>query len=288
MALTSKIGCGKLAIVVAGAFAIMSVQAVENAPLAAGMTAVRMLDFSGGAEQFKASLAALEAGTPEWERAMLGYAVCLHRRQPDMKADKEKAGASYDNVIARNSGSVYYQMALLFRGQLAERVDYFGDKGEPDLAVGYYGRLLDESPDSALAPYAALYRAQAQAFTMDAAQAQTAVDQLRAWIGKHPANPLCALQWMLIADINYHPLGDYEAAVRALVAGEAAGLPSSVLVDQYWWKTANLARLAGDKPLARHCLGKILELETSAFKAVACDLLAEMGGAGGATAATNN
>jgi hypothetical protein len=171
---------------------------------------------------------------------------------------------------------VRYQLALLLRGQLADRVDYFGDEPRPDEAVDWYSRLLTEHPDSPLAPYAALYRAQSKGFGADSGKASAAVQELQSWIGTHPDNPLLALQWMLIADVQYYPLKNYAAAAAAMVAAEKAGLPESVLQDQCWWKTANFALLANDRALAEAYLKKLVLLETSAFKAVARDKLAEL------------
>ncbi len=262
--------------VVAGALAVISVQAVENTPLEAGMTAVRMLDFSGGAEQFKASLKVLEVGTPEWEKAMLGYAVCLHRRQPDTKSDKLSAGECYEQIIERRSGSVYWQLALLFCGRLADRVDYLGDEPRREQAVEYYARLLSSSPDSALAPYAALYRAHSRAFSMKVEDARQAVVELEEWVGGHADNALASVQWLLIADLSYYPLKSYGAAARAMVAAEKAGLPSSVLPDEFWWKAANFALLAEDTDLAREYLEKIIRLGASGFIAPARDKLEQM------------
>ena len=121
-----------------------------------------------------------------------------------------------------------------------------------------------------------MYRAQSKAFGVDAKKASAAVQELETWIGTHPDNPLLALQWMLIADVRYYPLRDYVAAAKAMVAAEKAGLPESVQRDQCWWKTANFALLAKDRELARGYLEKLEALESSAFKAVARDKLAEL------------
>mgnify|MGYP006299748217 CR=1 FL=1 len=243
------------------------------APVDAGMTAVRMLDFSGGAEKFKEVIAVADPDTETWEKAVLGYAVCLHRRQPDTKADKESAAEYYEEIIERGSGSVYCRLALLFRGKLADRIDYFGDEPRPMQAVEYYTRLLDDYPDSELAAYAALYRAQSQAFAMAPEKSRRAIDALKVWLEKHPDNPLAAVQWMLIADISYYPLKDYANAAKSMIMAEKAGLPSSVLLDEFWWKTANFALLAGDTGLARAYLEKIIGLDASGFIAPARDKL---------------
>ncbi len=246
------------------------------APVDAGMTAVRMLDFSGGAEKFKEAIAAADPDTETWEQTVLGYAVCLHRRQPDTKADKESAAEYYEKVIERGSGSVYCRLALLFRGKLADRIDYFGDEPRPIQAVEYYTRLLDDYPDSELAAYAALYRAQSQAFAMAPEKSRRAIVDLEDWLGRNPDNPLAAVQWMLIADISYYPLKDYANAAKSMIMAEKAGPPSSVLLDEFWWKTANFALLAGDTDLARTYLEKIIRLDASGFIAPARDKLGQL------------
>lgn len=251
------------------------VTAAES-PLDAGMTTMLMLDFSGAAAKFKEAIAGAGPGTEAWEKAVLGYAVCLHHRQPGTKADKQLAAEYYEKIIERGSGSIQYQLALLFMGKLEDRVDYFGDEPQPVKAAEYYSHLLSDHPDSELATYSALYRAQSLAFSMDPDKSRRAVEDLKAWLDRHPANPLAAVQWMLVADISYYPLQDYASAAQAMIMAENAGLPGSVLLDEFWWKTANFAWLAGDEELAREYLNKITRLDASGFIAPARDKLEQM------------
>jgi len=253
-----------------------SVLATGADDLASAAADVGLLDFRTAGGKFLRSMENAEPGSAPWEQAALGYALALHWQEPDLRENKVKADQYYERIIEQRSGSMRYQLALLYRGQLAERVDYFGDKPRPDEAIGWYSRLLTEHPDTPLAPYAALYRAQSKAFGAEADKAAAAVQELETWIGTHPDNPLLALQWMLIADVQYYPLKNYAAAAGAMVAAEKAGLPESVLRDQCWWKTANFAMLALDRELARWYLEKLVALESSAFKAVARDKLAEL------------
>ncbi len=238
-----------------------------------GFQSLSLMDFSAASRDFSEEMRKAKTGSPEWETAALGYAVCLHRRQPDRESDKTEAARLYKQIIAGKSGSMNYQLALLFSGELAARSDYFGDKPEQEKAIELYDTLIDNFPKSPLAPYAALYRAQTKAFLKSAAKSREAVDELQAWLKVNPNNPLASVHWLFISDVLYYPLEDFGASAGALLEGEAAGLPPGIQKDEYWWRIANIALKGNDKGIAEKYFSKLSELEYSKFKTPAKDKL---------------
>jgi tetratricopeptide (TPR) repeat protein len=244
--------------------------------ISSALDSISLLDFANAASKLDTILKSSGAGTPEWEKASLSKAVCLHCQQPDRESDKAEAARLYDQIIEKKSGSISYQLALLFRGNLADRVDYLGDKPDPEKALKCYDTLLSGFPNSSLAPYAVLYRAEAKCFTDPKKDCAAAIAELESWLKQHPDNSLASLQWYFIADIRYYPLGDCKGATTAMLQSEKAGLPPAILRDEFWWKLANLAAMGGDKVLAETYLNKILNLEFSRLKTASKNMLAEM------------
>jgi tetratricopeptide (TPR) repeat protein len=238
-----------------------------------GLQSLSLMDFSTASRDFSEEMRKAKPGSPEWETAALGYAVCLHRRQPDRESDKSEAARLYKQIIAGKSGSMNYQLALLFSGDLAARSDYFGDRPEQEKAIERYNTLIENFPKSPLVPYAVLYRAQTKVFLKSQERSREAVDELQAWLKVNPNNPIASVHWLFISDVLYHPLEDFIASAGALLEGEAAGLPPGIQKDEYWWRIANIALKGNDKGIAERYFSKLSELEYSKFKTPAKDKL---------------
>jgi len=208
------------------------------------------LDFRKPVAAFEKAREKAAPGTPEWIEATIGLAVSLHQRQPAAKADKERAAALYDDVVAAAAGRPVQALALLLRARLADRPDFVGDTPDPPLARTLYGRILTDWPDSPLAHHAAIYRSQLDIFTMDPERARRGVKEMREWIAAHPKNPLASLQWLLIGYAYMHPLNDPAQTVRAYEQAEAAGLPAHTNLGVFYLQAAVLAEKAGDKATA--------------------------------------
>lgn len=238
-----------------------------------GFQSLSLMDFSAASRNFSGEISKAKPGSPEWETATLAYAVCLHRRQPDRESDKTEADRLYKQIIAGKSGSMNYQLALLFSGDLAARSDYFGDRPEQEKAIERYNTLIENFPKSPLAPYAALYRAQTKVFLKSQVRSREAVEELRTWLKANPNNSLASVHWLFISDVLYYPLQDFGASAGALLEGEAAGLPPGIQKDEYWWRIANIALKGNDKGIAKKYFSKLSELEYSRFKTPAKDKL---------------
>lgn len=211
---------------------------------------VGFLNFKGGVKSFRDAQRAATPNAADWREATLGLALCLHQAQPDTESDKKEAATLYDALITQAADWELLPVVLLLRARLAERIDYFGDPQDPQLARSLYERIITDYPDHPLSNQVALFRSQQLIFTMDRTVAQEGVDLMEAWLATHPDNPLAALHWMLLGAAHQYPLKQPGKAVAAYEHAMRAGLPPSVKLDSYYWKLANLAEQADDKDTA--------------------------------------
>jgi len=138
-------------------------------------TEVGYMNFRGAGKQFSRIVETAAPGTPAELKAKLGLALCLQHRQPDVQSDKDRAVRLYDELIKETTGNPLQAVVLLLRARMADQVDYFGDKPDPEAARRLYDQLIATWPDSPLIHRAALYRAQAAIFTMTADSARRGI-----------------------------------------------------------------------------------------------------------------
>ncbi len=239
---------------------------------------VAYLDFRRAAPRFEAARRAAPPAGTAWRDATLGLALCLHQRQPDVRADKERAATLYDELIAASAGDAVQATALLLRGKLAQLVDYFGDDEDPLAAAVFYERVLRDWSDSPCAPEAALYLAQTAIFSMDREQAAGGIARLATWLQAHPDNPFAATQWLLISLGYRMPLENEGAAAEAGLSVLQAGLPMTAKRDGLYWRIAAMAQQAGKRELARDCYARIItEVQRSAYAYMARQRILAMG-----------
>ena len=208
------------------------------------------MNFKGAGSGFSQILKRAKPSSPEYIRASLGHALSLQHRQPDVKSDKLRAAAIYDELIPMTEGDPVQALVLLLRARLADQIDYFGDEPERETARGLYTRLIRTWADSPLVHQAAIYRSEVDIFQPDKDTARRGVEEMEAWIARYPDNPLVSLQWQLIGWAYVHPLDDAGKSVEAFLAAEAAGLPAHTKLDSYYWRLANLAEKAGNRKVA--------------------------------------
>ena len=239
---------------------------------------VEYLDYRRATPQFQKLQKAAIPGSTEWREATLGLALCLHQRQPDVKADKEQAAELYDALISGSDGVPIQATGLLLRGKLAQLVDYFGDEEDFSSASRFYGRVLRDWPDSLCAGEAALYLAQCEIFTMDKTAALKSIEALEAWVAAHPDNPYAASHWLLISLACRMPLEDVGRAVDASVNALAAGLPEEMSVDLLYWRIGTMSQKAGMLDVARDFYTRIIvDVQRSAYTYMAQQRIKAMG-----------
>jgi tetratricopeptide (TPR) repeat protein len=239
---------------------------------------VAYLDFRRAAPRFEAARQKVPPGSREWYTATLGLALCLHQRQPDMRADKDRAAGLYDELILATPKNEIQATALLLRGKLEQFVDFFGDEADPSAAAAYYARVLRDWPASICAHEAVLYLAQTAIFTMDKRQANAGIARLRAWIEAHPDNPFAATQWLLVSLAYRMPFEDVGTAAEVGLNALHAGLPKETKLDGLYWQIANMARQAGKRELARDFYARIIqEVQRSTYAYMARQRILDMG-----------
>ncbi len=238
-----------------------------------GLQMIGMLDFRKAAAFYERKMNKAKAGTMEWRRNAFLYAVSLMRRLPDRAEDKELAAEVLDDLINAGVQKPFSDGALLFRGKLAEQIDFHGDTPDFEGAAEYYGKLINERPKSKYRDYAVLCRAQVAVYTMDEKRIKAAIKQLMAWLEKYPKNRYAAVEWFLIADAARYPLKDYKLSLHALLQIEKNGVPACLLVDYFYWQVGNTAFEAKEMKTAALFYNKILKLDRSKFSTIAGDML---------------
>jgi tetratricopeptide (TPR) repeat protein len=218
--------------------------------LAAAWQEARYLNFKKSHRMFEGLRRDAPPNSEAWIECTLGLAISLHHTQPDVRADKERAGKLYDELIGACTSPTILPQVLLLRARLADQVDYTGDRPDLDAARSLYARLQTEFPRSRQANEAVLYLGHAAAMSGNASEASTAVEEIKEWIDTHPNNPLASLQWDLVGRLYMYPLDDPAAAVEAFLKAEATGLPPMTQMDAFFWRIANLAERGKDPKTA--------------------------------------
>jgi tetratricopeptide (TPR) repeat protein len=246
--------------------------------VAAAWQDVAYLDYRRAAPHFEAVRKSAVPGSREWHEATLGFALCLHQRQPDVKSDKEAASELYDALIAATDGNEIQATALLLRGKLAQLIDYYGDEEDFEAAAGFYRRILSDWPDSKCADEAALYLAQCSFFSMDREEAGKAADVLEKWLAAHKASRYASSHWLLLALAHRMPLENQAAAVDASIKAVEAGLPKEIALDEVYWRIATMAKNSGRNEIARDFYARIIvEVQRSRYTYSAWQCIREMG-----------
>ncbi|MBL7077358.1 MAG: hypothetical protein ISS31_07790 [Kiritimatiellae bacterium] len=259
--------------------AVLSVVgAAQASELTSAWEDVGFLDYRRAFPQFERVQKIAAPQSPEWQQATLGMALCLHQRQPDVKAHKERAAELYDALVAASDEAPIQATALLLRGKLDQLVDYFGDEENFAGAARSYERILRDWPESSSAGEAALYLAQTAIYTMDKDATRKGMAQLEAWVKAHPDTPYAASHWLLIALGHRMPLEDQGAAVDASLNALKAGLPKEMKVDLLYWRIATMAQNAGKLAVARDFYTRIIvEVQRSSYTYMAQERIREMG-----------
>jgi len=269
---------GLHATIASGVAALSIVGAAHATELTSAWEDVGYLDYRRALPQFESARKGAADSSPEWQQATLGMALCLHQRQPDTKADKERAAELYDALIAASDKVPIQATALLLRGKLDQLVDYFGDEENFAGAATFYERVLRDWPDSSSAGEAALYLGQTAVYTMDKDAARKAIAQLKIWAHAHPDNPYAASHWLLIALGHRMPLENQGAAVEASLNALKAGLPKEMKVDLLYWRIATMARNSGNLEVARDFYTRIIvEVQRSSYTYMAQEQIREIG-----------
>jgi hypothetical protein len=238
-----------------------------------GLKQISLLNYRKAAAIYKDKMDDAKPDSPEWRKNAFLYAVSLMRRLPDRAGDKLEAAEVLDKLILAGSKAAYYDGALLFRGKLAEQIDYYGDTPDFTGAYKYYDTLVKECPKSKYRDYAVFCRAQVEIYSMDKKRVKIAIVKLRNWLKKHPKNNYAVAEWYLISSAAMYPLKDYKLALSSLMEIEKNGLPSSMVVDNFYWRTGRVAMQAGNMAVATAFFKKILKLERSRFGTVSKDML---------------
>ncbi|NQU40424.1 MAG: hypothetical protein HQ523_10765 [Lentisphaerae bacterium] len=247
--------------------AALATQAMAAEDIAAIFDDIAHLDMRRASLTAARAVKAHPKGSPEWTTATLCLAVSLHHRQPDIKRDKEKAAALYDELIASQVPPPALPLAMIMRGRLADQIDYAGDTLDTATAVGLYERVMQDWPDTFFADVAIYHLTEVELSSMDAEATRVALDRLRAWLARRPNNPMAPVQWTLIGTSSFRPpLEDYAGAIEAFEKAIAIGLPEQIPLDAIYWRMGGIAEKSGTNDKAIQFYRKIItEVARSSF-----------------------
>ncbi|NLF39836.1 hypothetical protein GX586_10345 [bacterium] len=209
--------------------------------LAAAVGEMAGFGFGEAHELFDHALRHAAPGTPAWQQAIFGKAVCAHQFSPSSQRLIEEADTLYRQLLAECPDSPYAPRATMHLGRMRELGDYYGDA--PDLAGArvLYQQVIDRWPTQDIAGEALLRIAGTFIQTYDATQAVHGVSLLESWLRTHPGEPLAAAMWQYMGGAYLNPLNNHARALDCYLEADRHGL---LVLGKEWvvyWRIATIA-----------------------------------------------
>ncbi len=241
--------------------------------LAQGSSELAQFTFDHPRSLFSEVIARSAKGSPEWQQATFGLAVCLQNNSPVVAEAITEASRLYSELIATSPESTFAPRATLNLGRIAELVDYFKDPVDLEAARARYSEVMTRWPDQDIASEAALRLASAYA-QEDTTEANTkAIATLETWLAQHPKDPLASGMYQWLGDTYYMRAADAKQAVRCYIAADDLGLLWRGREGIVYWRIAQIAeRKLKDRDLAVRYYTKLCEKAQTSGKAFEAQL----------------
>ena len=207
-------------------------------------------------------------GSPGWQQAIFGQAVCLQQIAPATAGNLDAATKLYKLLIEKYPVSPYATQSMMALGRLAELVDYLGDAPDRPAARQWYEKARQVSGDASdLASEATVRIAATYIQEMDADLVKKGITILTDWLKQHPKNALASAMWQYAGDSYLYPLSDYGQALDCYLKADAIGLLEKGREGPTYWRMANLADRVGNNDVAITYYTKIIEKTPTSGKA---------------------
>jgi tetratricopeptide (TPR) repeat protein len=236
--------------------------AADDGVAAAGLlrdaaTEVSYLSFDRAFPLFRQAEQLAPDGSPQWQQAVFGEAVCLQQIAPATAERLAEASRLY-RQLAEKPGA-YSAQSMMALGRIAELVDYLGDVPDRPAARQWYEKArLAVGDDAPLASEAQLRFAATYVQETEAEPVRKGISILEDWLAKHPANPLASAMWQYAGDTYFYPLNEYARAIHCYLKADALGLLEKGREGPLCWRIANLAERVGDRDVAVRYYTKVI------------------------------
>ena len=182
---------------------------------------IRTFSYKQAYELFSQAMDQAKTGSPQWQQAAYGRAVCAQQISPPTKAKMAEAEALYHQLIQASPDSKFAPRAMLNLGRIAELSDYYRDRINLPAARDWYQKVADRWPDKPIAGEAILRVAATYVQSYQEQQVRKGVKVLADWLEKHPKDPLASAMWQYMGDAYFYPLADYDARRAAAGSGQS-------------------------------------------------------------------
>lgn len=205
---------------------------------------VQYYEFEKAIPLFRAVRSEGEVGSAKWIEATFGLAMSLqHRTPPDADSVREARGL-YLDLADRCPKAACVPRAILNAARIDELRDYYQDVIDLKSARALYRRVIQDYPTDPIVSEAVLRLAQSYIITMKPEEIQEGIKIIRDWLKDHPNDRLAGLMYLMLGDIYFAPLEQYDESVKAFIkADELKSLEPGQEGFIYW----RIARLAHKK-----------------------------------------
>jgi len=213
----------------------------EPEALGKALEEVGYFNFKAAYKLYDRVMKSTAKGSPVWQKAAYGRAVCAQQITPAKKHLIEEARELFETLVEKYPESRFAPRAMLNLGRIYELRDYAGDKVDPAKARAVYGKVIENWPGKPIASEATLRLAAAYVQTYNAKMAEKGVAVLEKWLAAHPDDPLAPAMYQYLGDSYRFPLKKYAKAVENYIKADEAGLFSKGWITQYYWRIAVIA-----------------------------------------------
>ena len=189
------------------------------------------------------------AGSPQWQQATYGLAVCKQFQTPD-QAESELAESLFRELLTTAPDSRFAPRAVLSLGRIAELPDYHQDVIRLDEARTRYREVISRWSDQPIAGEASLRLAASYTQAGKPDDSRQGVALLHEWLASHPADPLAPSMWQWLGEVHFLHLQEPGPALDCYLKADALGLQWTSREGILWWRMAKLAEQVGRREVA--------------------------------------
>lgn len=186
------------------------------------------------------ALAATVEGSPQWQEAAFGAAVCAHHVSPSGADGLDEAAKLYRRLAEPALNSRFAARSLMNLGRISELKDYDADVVDLNSARQRYAEVVERFPNDPIASEATLRLAGAHVQTFEKDQLARGIDILKRWLAAHPSDPLSSAMWQYVGDA-YFFLKDYRPSLDAYVKCDQIGWTDVGNQGPIYWRMAIVA-----------------------------------------------
>jgi len=209
-----------------------------------GWEHVQLYEFERAIPIFKKLQREFPEGSEEWIQMTFATAVCYEHQTPPSKETVQESRRLFWLLAEKYPRHACAARALLNVARIDELRNYYLDRIDLESARKLYQKVTATYPGTLEASEAVLRLAQSYTNTFNKPDVETGVKILEDWLRDHPKDPLAGIMSLLLGDVYFYPLAEYDKCVKAYMrADELKSLEPGKEGYTYW----RIARVAQDK-----------------------------------------